>query len=262
MNIQVLIENTGPASLRTEHGLSLYIQTEGGAILFDMGQTSAFAENAQALGADISAVDAAVLSHGHYDHGGGLDAFLVLNARAPVYLSPAAFAPHFAQDGRDIGIRPPAKGLSRLRYPVEGEEILPGARLYTCNERNRPYVYDAAGMYTLTQGRPASDNFCHEQYLLLQEGGKRVLISGCSHKGILNIMAWFHPDILVGGFHFMHLDPAGAGREPLEEAARILGQYPTRYYTCHCTGAGPYAFLKARLGHKLEYLTTGQALRL
>ena len=92
MNIQVLIENTGPASLRTEQGLSLYIQTEGGTILVDMGQSSAFAENAQALGADISAVDAAVLSHGHYDHSGGLDAFLGLNAKAPVYLSPAAFA--------------------------------------------------------------------------------------------------------------------------------------------------------------------------
>ena len=84
MKLTTLIENTtlSPA-LTAEHGLSLYIETRGHKILFDMGQSPAFAENAETLGVDLSEIDLAILSHGHYDHGGGLATFLELNSTAP-----------------------------------------------------------------------------------------------------------------------------------------------------------------------------------
>lgn len=94
MKITVLLENSKcREALTCEHGLSLYLQTGGKNILFDAGQTSAFAENAEKLGIDLKAVDLALLSHGHYDHGGGLATFLRINEKAPVYLQEEAFAP-------------------------------------------------------------------------------------------------------------------------------------------------------------------------
>ena len=96
MTITSLLENTAArAGIAAEHGLSLYIETATRRILFDMGQTDLFARNAEALGIDLSRVDLAILSHGHYDHGGGLAAFLEINQTAPVYLTEAAFLPHY-----------------------------------------------------------------------------------------------------------------------------------------------------------------------
>ena len=95
MKITTLIENTSARGLPTEHGLSLFVETAEHKFLFDMGQTDLFARNAETLGIALSKVDFAVLSHGHYDHGGGLNTFLALNDHAPVYMSRYAFEPHY-----------------------------------------------------------------------------------------------------------------------------------------------------------------------
>ena len=95
MKIQVLMENTTHLDgIRAEHGLSLYIEPLGHKILMDMGQSDAFADNAAAMGVDLSQVDLAILSHGHYDHGGGLKRFLEIIVHTPVYLSLHAFGDH------------------------------------------------------------------------------------------------------------------------------------------------------------------------
>lgn len=96
MQITVLAENTATDErFGKEHGLSLYIQTSCQNILFDMGQTELFLENARKLNIDLGEVDVAVLSHGHYDHGGGLSAFMEINGKAKVYVSRYAFEPHY-----------------------------------------------------------------------------------------------------------------------------------------------------------------------
>ena len=84
MKVTVLSENTSACGLPSEHGLSLYVETNGRKLLFDTGQGDLFARNAEVLGVDLSAVGLAVISHGHYDHGGGLKTFLSLNDSAPV----------------------------------------------------------------------------------------------------------------------------------------------------------------------------------
>ena len=77
MRIISLVENTSVNdAIKAEHGLSLYIESKNYKILFDMGQTDLFLKNAKRLGVDLSQVDIAILSHGHYDHGGGLEEFL------------------------------------------------------------------------------------------------------------------------------------------------------------------------------------------
>jgi 7,8-dihydropterin-6-yl-methyl-4-(beta-D-ribofuranosyl)aminobenzene 5'-phosphate synthase len=257
MKITVLIENTTVRpDLDCEHGLSLYIEACGKKILFDAGQTGAFADNAQKLGIDLAAVDLAILSHGHYDHGGGLLRFLQINQTAPVYLRREAFGPHYNGVEKYIGLDLALGDHRQLRF-VQGDLSL-GEGLTLCAPRKETYPADSHGLKYKGSGGFVSDDFRHEQYLLIEEGGKRVCVSGCSHKGILNIMDAFRPDILVGGFHFMKMEDETL----LRSAAEKLLQYDTVYYTGHCTGLKQYDFLKTILGDRLHYISTGSVLEM
>ena len=263
MKIQVLMENTaGIPGIRTEHGLSLYVEAQGRRLLFDTGQSDAFAQNAQDMGVDLSTVDLAVLSHGHYDHGGGLHRFLQLNHHAPVYVSRHAFEEHWHGEKRDIGIDPALAQHPQIVMVGEQRSLGLGMELVSPQGRACPYELDSAGLTMRREGRLVPEDFRHEQYLLLREKGKNVVFSGCSHRGILNIQTWFQPDVLIGGFHLAGCDPEGPGREALEQTAERLAQFPTRYWTCHCTGVRLYQLLKQRMGGQLEYLAAGQTLEL
>ena len=144
MRITALVENTvGRDCVGCEHGLSLYIETVGRTVLFDMGQSDLFLRNAQALGLDLAAVDVAVLSHGHYDHGGGLATFLKLNNHAPVYMSRHAFEPHFNGTEKYIGLDSLLQASGRIVYVDEEKEIAPGLKLY-----NRPDAVKVMVLFT------------------------------------------------------------------------------------------------------------------
>ena len=257
MRITSLAENTTECGLPVEHGLSLFIETEHHTILFDMGQSTLFAENAQRLGVDLRQVDLAVLSHGHYDHGGGLSRFLSLNETAPVYLSRYAFEPHYNGTEKYIGLEKALCTSERLRFTEGVTTIDDGVTLYDCNDREQRWNFGSGGLNMEQDGRLVPEDFRHEQYLLLEENGRRILISGCSHKGILNIMEWFSPDVLVGGFHFSKLPQD----ETLQSYAEELNRYPTEYYTCHCTGVEQYRFMK-QFVKRLHYLSTGKTILL
>jgi 7,8-dihydropterin-6-yl-methyl-4-(beta-D-ribofuranosyl)aminobenzene 5'-phosphate synthase len=108
MIIRVLAENTAVSeAFGSEHGLSLHIETKGRGILFDTGASALFARNAEKMGVDLTKAELAVISHGHYDHWGGLAEFLSINAGASVYVHEKAFGSHYAKrpDGKlfDIG---------------------------------------------------------------------------------------------------------------------------------------------------------------
>ena len=260
MKIRTLMENTAcRGDFYAEHGLSLYIEVGGHRILFDAGQSGHFADNGKKLGVNLKSADAAVLSHGHYDHGGGLVRFSEENRTAPIYLSRYAFEPHFNGFGRDIGLNPELLPSNRLVF-VEGEqEIAPDIVLYSCNKSELFYPINPFGQ-TAGAGRNAED-YRHELYLLAEENGKRVLFSGCSHKGILNLVRRFRPDVVVGGFHLMKTDPKSQGAV-LEKIAAELMAGNTVYYTGHCTGQAQFAFLKERMGNRLHALSAGMTLEI
>lgn len=249
MKLTVLIENTACApELSCEHGLSLYLETKRHRILFDMGQSGAFANNAAALGVDLSAVDFAVLSHGHYDHGGGIRRFLEINRHASVYVNQHAFEPHYNASGKDIGLDT-ALPRERIRFVGNSLSLAPGITLYTV-----PFLpTDTAGMAT-ADGQP--EDFRHEQYLLIEENGRRILLSGCSHKGIVAIAEYFQPDILIGGFHFMKTEDESV----LRTAAQRLLALDCTYYTGHCTGEKQFSFLKTIMTSRLHAISTGVVL--
>jgi len=263
MKLTVLIENTtAREDLICEHGLSLYLEAGGKRILFDAGQSDALIRNASALGIDLSAVDLAILSHGHYDHGGGMAAFLSINDHAPLYVHERAFGRHFSGPEREIGLSPSLSVHPRVIRTGDECALGPGLHLLTCNGSAPLYPLSNEHMLRQEGTERIPDLFFHEQYLLIEEEGKRILISGCSHKGVLNLLAWLQPDILIGGFHWKHLTGEGESARQLTRYAQLLKQFPTQLYTCHCTGVAAYQYLKPLLGAQLSYLSTGTTIEL
>ena len=258
MKIKVLTENTSrKLQIGCEHGLSLYIETGDHKLLFDMGQSALFAENAEKLHVDLSQVEFAVLSHGHYDHGGGLKSYLHINDHAPVYLSRSAFEPHYNGADKYIGLDEELKNCDRLIFTDEEYRINENLTLFSVNKSEMRYPLDTGGLLVRENGSLIPEDFRHEQYLMIEENGKRVLFSGCSHQGILNIMNWFRPDVLVGGFHFM--------KHPLDDEllryGKMLSAFDTTYYTCHCTGVEQFPFLQPLIP-RMHYLSEGEEIRI
>lgn len=258
MKITVLAENTAVSpEFGAEHGLSLYIESDGNKILFDMGQTELFAENAFKLGIDLSDVDFAVVSHGHYDHGGGLERFLKINPKAPVYISKYAFEPHYNGTEKYIGLDTSLSQNPRLIYIDKETQISDNLVLYPLYEAEKKYSLIDSGLNMIEKGVFKPDDFRHEQSLLVRENGKRIIISGCSHNGILNIAEIFHPDILIGGFHFSKL-PLD---DELKKSALELSGFNTDFYTCHCTGIQQFEFMKKYM-NRLDYLSAGCSIEI
>ena len=173
MRVVSLIENTGKRNdLQIEHGLSLYIETENHRILFDAGATDQFLDNAEKLGVDIAAVDTLVLSHGHYDHTGGVSGFLTRNQQANVYIRETAFGPFYhcsEMEKRFIGISGLQKNHSRLTLTKGMVEIDQELTLFTnvkgrrcCPAANLTLKYFDGQAYV-------QDDFRHEQNLAITE---------------------------------------------------------------------------------------------
>ncbi|MBF0573213.1 MAG: MBL fold metallo-hydrolase [Desulfamplus sp.] len=278
ITIKVLIENRKPDNrnnLETEHGLALHIEHKNQRILFDTGASEAFGRNAQKLGIDIDQVDMAIISHHHYDHGGGLPFFLENNVKSKVYLGkqPSGDVLFKAWAGllkKHIGLNKQvfAKYPDRFLFLNDMAEIAPDIFIITniCNKYKRPKGNNKLLIQKNGVLRP--DKFEHEIIVVLKDKEELVVLTGCSHNGILNMIETVthnFPNIpikaVVGGFHLAgipieHLMPES--RQEIEEIGYQLLKYPIKkVYTGHCTGLKSYKILKRVMGNKLEYITTG-----
>ena len=264
MKITVLMENTGERSdMSTEHGLSIYVETDRHKILFDSGQSNAFIKNAETLGINLEEIDTAVLSHGHYDHSGGWKGFLEVNQKAEIYMQRGVFIPHYNSLGKYIGVDPLLQQSSRIHYVDDSLEIDDELKLETYHDCPVFFPVQTYGMTEEHDGIRMADRFLHEQYLIVTEGSQKVLLSGCSHRGIYNIIQWAADEqvqTVIGGFHFMKLEPGDFGQ--MDRTVEKLMEYPIRYYTCHCTGFLQYQYLKEKMGDNLYYLASGQTIML
>lgn len=265
MRMLTLVENScGDARCIAEHGLSVYLETEKHKLLLDTGQTDALLKNADVLGVELAAVDTVILSHGHYDHAGGILPLCERTQTAVIYLQRAATEPHFNGE-RYIGIDPAVANLPNVRL-LDGDTKLDDELfLFSGVTGRRCFPPGNRTLTRLENGRQTPDDFVHEQYLVLTQNGKRILLSGCAHNGILNILDRFRvlfggePDVVISGFHMMKRSGphTEAEKETILQTARALKETNTVFFSGHCTGETAFALMQTVLGDRLRALHTG-----
>ena len=282
MRVITLVENrpnpSDPA-LVAEWGLSLYIEIGGRRVLVDMGASDAFARNARKLGIDIATIDAAILSHHHYDHGGGLRRFLELNASANVFIGdlPAGqpTARVFGLLKRNIGLDQSLfeQYADRFRFVRERTDVVPGVFVLPNIGGEHPRPSGNKVLFLRKDGTYVPDAFRHEIVVALRERDSLVVLTGCSHNGLVNMVETVTREFpglpikaVVGGFHLIALPPfnrmsdseavvADIGRSVLD-----LGVGTT--YTGHCTGTKAFEVLRHAMGARVQEIHTGSLLEL
>lgn len=273
MKITMLSENTSISpDFTSEHGLSILIQTKSAVLLFDTGASGAFVKNAEKMDADISKVTHLVISHGHYDHGGGIDTFIQKNDQASIFIREEAFGGQYAKrasgDIEYVGLSEHLVNNGRMVLTEDKTEIAPGVTLYGSLKLIEPIPDTNRGLLMKKDEAMVADDFSHEQVMTVEEDGKMLLVTGCSHHGIINILAYIklltgrEPDVVIGGFHLESHSTGTADDKLLDHIASYLAKTKTQYYTCHCTGVPAFEKLNSRLGDQLQYLACGQTLNI
>lgn len=273
MKIVNLIENTeGSAGCVYAHGLSFYVETDKHKLLVDLGPSDDTLKNAKQLGIDLSQVDTVILSHGHYDHSGGIMAFSKINPEALIYMQKSAGGDYYADNGesaakeryRYIGIDKEIMNLSQVKTVQGDHRIDDELELITVKERTHKLPFTNKRLLIKKNDEYKRDDFKHEQYLVISKDDKKILISGCAHNGILSILDAYkekygsYPDAVISGFHLMKKTEY-TDEELIEvtEIGRELKKYPTMFYTCHCTGEPAFKIMKQSMGEQLIYVHSG-----
>ncbi len=283
MKITVLIENTKPDNrqeLESEHGLSLHIADAHGEFLFDTGASSRFDRNAGAMNINIADVKFCVLSHHHYDHGGGLLQFFKKNAGATVYLGKSTATEFYFRAfggllSKPIGLDPALLNNhgNRLVFLSGETEIVPDAHILTSIQQAKPIPKGNAKLFRKHDGKLVPDHFDHEIMLVIEGKKGLIVFTGCSHNGILNMLdtvtARFPGKAIqavFGGFHLMGIPifntMAGSPAEVMDLGRQLLSYPVEMYYTGHCTGKKAFSTLKEIMGKKLGYMATGDIFEL
>ncbi len=269
MRITNLIENTeGSKGCEAAHGLSFLIETDKHRVLMDLGPSDVTINNAEKLGIDLGEVDTVILSHGHYDHSGGIMPFSKLNSHAPIYMQKKATEDFFsmgAEQYRYIGIDKEIAELPQVRF-VEGDYTIDDElSLFVVDKRIVEVPFTNSRLKVKRGGQYFQDDFAHEQALVVKSAGKSILLSGCAHNGIINILGEYsrkygsYPDAAISGFHLVKkTDYSDTEMQEIIQTAVELKKYPTQFFTCHCTGLIAYEIMKEYLGEKLKYIHTGQ----
>ncbi|PSH03419.1 MAG: MBL fold metallo-hydrolase [Acidobacteria bacterium] len=248
LKITAIVENTaGVSDAPGEWGLALWIEADDHRILCDTGQGHTLLQNARLLGIDVASAEALVISHGHYDHTGGIAALLEGGFHGKLYIHPAALNAKYRQQEtpphRYIGIPAVSKQALQLRPPdivdcVRPVEIAPGILVTGEIPRRTTYEDISAGFY-LDEDCTQPDPLIDDQSLLIETRRGWVLITGCGHSGLINTLSYAKELIgnrrivaVIGGLHLFQ-----ASAERIKTTAEKLRDFGVELIApCHCTG--------------------------
>ena len=250
------------ARLWGEHGLAFLIESEAGRVLFDTGQSgTVLLHNLSVLEIDPQRIDALVISHGHYDHTGGLPALLERTRPGiPLYAHPDLFRARFSlrgsgADAVDVGLplgRDALASRVTVHLSAAPQEVLPG--MWTTGEitfRPEPQGGSAHHVVRAEGGGWVRDHYRDDMSLLLTTGSGTVLLCGCCHAGLLNTL--FHAErqgerpivAVAGGTHL-----ASADADHLQRVCEVMAGLRSlrRVYPNHCSGQEAFYALRLALG--------------
>jgi len=260
--ITIVVDDKAKRGLVAEHGLALWIETAGRRLLFDTGQGPALAANAGKLGVALHLADALVLSHGHYDHTGGVPLVIEKAPAVRVYCHPGAKGPRYSiRDGSAKPIDMPGASKSaleslspgRLHWTTRPIEIAPGIGLTGPIPRLTGYE-DVGGPFFVDRDGGQSDPIDDDLALWIRTGMGLVVVVGCSHAGLINTLSHalrssgasgIHA--VLGGFHLLEASEARIERT----VGALTGLSPNLVVPCHCTGERAVERLRQALGERV-----------
>lgn len=273
MTLTVLSENSANPQypdLKVEHGLAVHVELNQYNILYDFGPRGTLIPNSRILGVRLEEVNEAVLSHGHYDHGGDLESFLDINKRAVVYHGRDAFVPRWSiSEGaaREVGLPfTPGEAMARRLSVVEKLDdreafiILPAAPGHGAKPKGNSLLLAGPA------GERLQDDFTDELTLVVRRDEGLVVLTGCSHRGILNIVdqvKTYCPacpiSAIVGGFHLR--DGEESDKDITEVCSRLAQSLPdSRVFSGHCTENKAGKVLADAFAGRYERLYSGMIM--
>jgi len=275
LSVTVLVENTvSRAGLKAEHGLSMMVETTYGTVLWDTGQSPLLIDNAYKMGVRLEKINHIALSHGHYDHTGGLCTLLSLYPGVDVHGHTELFKQRFSGNlCEDHSVRavgsPIVKELvdekcHSLKLNKQLSEVIPGVFLTGEIPRISNYE-DTGGDFYLDIKCTKCDDIIDDQALFIETSKGIVVLLGCAHGGVINTLNHISSltgektiYAVLGGMHLLR-----ASDERLNETSRIIEHYNVQLLgLCHCTGERARNYLRSQFPDRITACETGTHIEL